>query len=197
LADEILAAVRACSPSESPVSASIGISLSPEHATSASVLVRLADLAMYQSKSHSGDCRVFYDPGMKVDFGSAKVAGTIRSALKHRNCVLWYQPIVDCAGRVVRMEALLRINDPQLGLIAPGSFIAVAEETGLIHALGSWVRYMNGVVERVMIDNLPPELLDRPSIFDVLKQQLGLKLEAQKGPVEYYVIDHVEESAGN
>jgi uncharacterized protein (TIGR03435 family) len=46
-------------------------------------------------------------------------------------------------------------------------------------------------------ENLPPGLLDRPTIFDALKQQLGLKLEAQKGPVEYYVIDHVEKPAEN
>lgn len=46
-------------------------------------------------------------------------------------------------------------------------------------------------------ENIPPELLDRPTIFDALKQQLGLKLEAQKGPVEYYVIDHVEKPAEN
>jgi uncharacterized protein (TIGR03435 family) len=46
-------------------------------------------------------------------------------------------------------------------------------------------------------ENLPPGFLDRPSIFDALRQQLGLKLEAQKGPVEYYVIDHVEKPAGN
>jgi uncharacterized protein (TIGR03435 family) len=46
-------------------------------------------------------------------------------------------------------------------------------------------------------ENLPSGFLDRPSIFDALRQQLGLKLEAQKGPVEYYVIDHVEKPAGN
>ena len=46
-------------------------------------------------------------------------------------------------------------------------------------------------------ENLPPGFLDRPSIFDALRQQLGLKLEAQKGPVEYYVIDHVEKPAEN
>jgi uncharacterized protein (TIGR03435 family) len=46
-------------------------------------------------------------------------------------------------------------------------------------------------------ENLPPGFLDRPSIFDALKQQLGLKLEAQKGPVEYYVIDHVEKPDEN
>ena len=46
-------------------------------------------------------------------------------------------------------------------------------------------------------ENIPPEILNRPSIFDALKQQLGLKLEPQRGPVEYYVIDHVERPAGN
>jgi diguanylate cyclase (GGDEF)-like protein len=140
VAERILEEVRACAPAgSSGVSASIGISLSPEHGTSADVLVRLADLAMYQSKSHSGDCRVFYDPAMKADLGIAKMTGVIRAALKNNNFLLWYQPIVDCEGRTVRVEALVRIDHPTLGLIAPGAFIAVAEQTGLIHGLGRWV----------------------------------------------------------
>jgi uncharacterized protein (TIGR03435 family) len=47
------------------------------------------------------------------------------------------------------------------------------------------------------LENLPPELQNRPSIFDALRDQLGLKLEAQKGPVEYYVIDSIEKPAAN
>jgi len=186
MADRILAAVRGCSPPASSVSASVGISLAPEHGTSASVLVRLADLAMYQSKSHSGDCRVFYDPGLKVDFGSAKVAGMIRSALKDQRCVLWYQPIVDYEGRVVRMEALARIDDPQRGLLTPGSFIRVAEETGLIHALGNWVlreaastarRWRENGCEIAVAVNISPVQLDRATLADEvldMLQEFGL-----------------------
>ncbi len=46
-------------------------------------------------------------------------------------------------------------------------------------------------------DNLPPELLNRPSLFDALRQQLGLKLHAEKGPVEYYIIDHIDRPSDN
>ena len=139
LSDVILENVRACSPAGCKVSASIGISLWPEHGVSPSSLVRLADLAMYQSKSRSGDCALLYESNRKVDFESAEMAGSIRAALKNDRLVLWFQPIMDGSGRVVRMECLVRIDDPLLGLIEPNSFIPLAEEAGLIHAIGAWV----------------------------------------------------------
>jgi GGDEF domain-containing protein len=66
LANRLRKVIRSCSPdSHSPISGSLGISLFPEHGNTPSGLVRFADLAMYQSKSRSGDCQLFYDPGMK------------------------------------------------------------------------------------------------------------------------------------
>jgi len=139
LAEAILETVRACSPKGCKVSASIGISLWPEHGLSPCALVCLADLAMYQSKSRNGDCGLIYESSMKVDFRSAEMAGVIRAAVAQNRLVLWYQPIVDSSRRVVRMECLVRIDDPDLGLIEPGLFIKVAEDSGLIHEIGKWV----------------------------------------------------------
>jgi diguanylate cyclase (GGDEF)-like protein len=135
-----LEGVRSCSPSpEWRVAASIGISLAPEQGTLSHVLIRLADIAMYQSKAGNGDCHLFYEEAMKADSRSDEMAGRPRTAIKSNHFVLWFQPIVDREGRVIRMEALIRMNNSELGLISPGSFIAVGEETGLIHAIGNWV----------------------------------------------------------
>ncbi len=139
LAEAILETIRACSPQGCKVSASIGISLWPEHGLLPCALVRLADLAMYQSKSRSGDCSLFYESSMKVDFQSTEMDGVIRAAVAQDRLVLWYQPIVDSSRRVVRMECLVRIDDPDLGLIEPNLFIRVAEDAGSIQAIGTWV----------------------------------------------------------
>ena len=139
LADVILESVRACSPNGCNVSASIGISLWPEHGLSPCALVRLADLAMYQSKSRNGDCGLFYEPAAKLDFRTAEMAGVVRAAIAHERLVLWYQPIINGEGGVARIECLVRIDDPSLGLIEPTRFIKVTEDAGLIEAVGRWV----------------------------------------------------------
>jgi uncharacterized protein (TIGR03435 family) len=73
----------------------------------------------------------------------------------------------------------------------------VIDKTGLTGNYDFTLSFLPELPPDFNKDNLPAGLLDRPTIFDALKQQLGLKLEAQKGPVEYYVIDHVEKPAGN
>jgi uncharacterized protein (TIGR03435 family) len=73
----------------------------------------------------------------------------------------------------------------------------VIDKTGLDKVYDFTLSFAPDLPPGVNKDNLPPGLLDRPNIFDALKQQLGLKLEAQKGPVEFYVIDHVEKPAAN
>jgi uncharacterized protein (TIGR03435 family) len=73
----------------------------------------------------------------------------------------------------------------------------VINKTGLDGNYDFTLAFMPELPPGVDRDKIPPELLELPSIFDALKQQLGLKLEPQKGPVEYYVIDHVEKPAAN
>ncbi len=73
----------------------------------------------------------------------------------------------------------------------------VVDMTGLTKNYDFTLTFLPQLPPNFNTENLPPELLNRPSLFDALKQQLGLKLEPTKGPVEYYVIDHVERPAGN
>jgi uncharacterized protein (TIGR03435 family) len=73
----------------------------------------------------------------------------------------------------------------------------VIDKTGLTGYYDFTLNYMPEVPAGFDKSNFPPEMLARPSIFDALRDQLGLKLEAQKGPVTYYVIDHVEKPSPN
>ena len=126
--------------SEFFVSASIGISLYPQDASDAESLLRNADAAMYRSKEFERGGYVVYassddDPAHRLSFSTR-----LRQAVADRNWVLHYQPIIDLGnGSVDSVEALVRWQQPNGGLVAPGEFIPLAEEMGLIQAIGDWV----------------------------------------------------------
>jgi diguanylate cyclase (GGDEF)-like protein/PAS domain S-box-containing protein len=126
--------------SEFFVSASIGISLYPQDASDAEMLLRNADAAMYRSKEFERGGYVVYasnddDPAHRLSFSTR-----LRQAVADRNWVLHYQPIIDLGdGTVHSVEALVRWLQPNGGLVAPGEFIPLAEEMGLIQAIGDWV----------------------------------------------------------
>ena len=123
------------------ISASIGITLYPRDARSASELLRNADQAMYQSKDH-GRNRFSYFTRSMQDAAQTRMAlsNDLRRALDDQQLLVYYQPIVAMRDRQVRKaEALLRWLHPGRGIVSPVDFIPIAEHNGLIGSIGNWV----------------------------------------------------------
>ena len=120
---------------------SIGIALFPGDGEDRETLMKNADAAMYHAKSFGRNNFQFFDSTMnEAALDRLKIEQSLRHALARGEFCLHFQPIINVAtGRVAAVEALVRWQHPTQGLLMPGRFIAVAEETGLIQPLGDWV----------------------------------------------------------
>jgi diguanylate cyclase (GGDEF)-like protein len=127
--------------SEVLVTASVGIAMSTESTRDEAELLRRADLAMYRVKRHGRNGCEFFDPAMDDQAADRlEMVNALRRAIDRDELVVHYQPIVDLdTGQMRAAEALLRWNRPGRGLVSPIDFIPLAEETGVIVALGEWV----------------------------------------------------------
>ena len=123
------------------VTPSIGIAVAPTDGTDADTLLRHADLAMYFAKRRSPGTYAFFDVSMNEGaLQRYTIEGKLRGALERNELSLHYQPQIDMAtGRIAGMEALLRWNNDELGVVPPNDFIPVAEDVGLIVPIGEWV----------------------------------------------------------
>jgi diguanylate cyclase (GGDEF)-like protein/PAS domain S-box-containing protein len=124
-------------------SPSIGVTLFGAQALSVEELLKQADLAMYQSKAAGRNTLSFFDPKMQLAVTDrAQVEADLRLALMRDELLLHFQPVVDQHGRLLGAEALVRWQHPRRGLVMPGDFIEVAEQTGLILPLGMRVLHL-------------------------------------------------------
>jgi diguanylate cyclase (GGDEF)-like protein/PAS domain S-box-containing protein len=126
---------------EISTSVSMGVTIFPEDGTSFESLLKKADMAMYKAKSDGRNTYRFFDDAMDVEAVEHQfIRNGLRRALERNEFVLHYQPQIDLAsGVVLGVEALIRWNHPQLGMVSPARFIPVSEESGLIVPIGDWV----------------------------------------------------------
>jgi diguanylate cyclase (GGDEF)-like protein/PAS domain S-box-containing protein len=119
---------------------SMGISRFPRDGADGSTLLKHADLAMYTAKANGGDSYRLFENDMRPGTDRLSLEVELRDALERNELELYYQPRIDTlSGRPTAVEALLRWRHPTRGLVLPGSFIPIAEETGLIESIGEWV----------------------------------------------------------
>jgi len=123
------------------VSCSIGISMFPEHGADCETLIKNADAAMYSAKDHGRNNFQFFAEDMNARaVERLSLENNLRLTLSKKELFLMYQPQIHLAtGRITGLEALLRWQHPDLGLVAPDKFIRIAENSGLIVPIGEWV----------------------------------------------------------
>ena len=126
---------------ELSVSCSVGCSCYPEDGTDAEELLKLADAAMYRAKESGRDNVQVYNAALRLQIDERiALEGALRRAMEQEAFEVHYQPQIDLrTGRLRGVEALVRWNDPEFGVVSPARFIPVAEECGLIIPLGEWV----------------------------------------------------------
>jgi diguanylate cyclase (GGDEF)-like protein len=123
------------------VSVSIGISIYPDDGRDAQTLIKCADTAMYYAKESGRNNYKFFEPEMNARAVQRQaLEASLRRALEAQEFVLYYQPKINLAsGAMVGVEALIRWQHPEDGLLSPGAFVSIAEDCGLILPMGRWV----------------------------------------------------------
>jgi diguanylate cyclase (GGDEF)-like protein/PAS domain S-box-containing protein len=123
-----------------PCGASVGLAIGPEHGRNGPTLLRAADIALYEAKARGRGASVLFHPRLLHELQERReLEMDLRVALERGQFELWYQPLIDIATRRTSgYEALLRWNHPKRGMVMPAQFVPLAEELGLIGAIGEW-----------------------------------------------------------
>jgi diguanylate cyclase (GGDEF)-like protein/PAS domain S-box-containing protein len=181
------------------LAASIGISLYPKHGETVDDLVRNADAALYRAKGDGGNTFQYYSQELTSEaFERVLLESSLHRALELEQFVLFYQPQMHLgSGELIGLEALVRWRHPEMGLVPPGRFIPLAEESGIIVPMGEWIlnaacRQMkawqdDGLVEAgiLMSVNLSPKQFDQGDLIEVIDRALaGSGLTARSLEVE-------------
>ncbi len=175
--------------------ASLGIALYPLHGDEPSTLLRRADVAMYVAK-RSGSGHTLYSPEQEAQtMRRSGLAGELRRAIPQGELVVHYQPQVMLAtGAIYSVEALVRWNHRREGLLPPERFITMAEETGIIHPLTTWVldttlaqlcKWLESGLDVSVSVNVSPRTIEDHSLEDIVAQALASsKVEPQRLTLE-------------
>jgi len=168
------------------VIASIGISLGDARTHDPDDLLREADTAMYRAKDEGGDFRVFNPAMYERAFTRLEVENDLRRAIEQEEFVIHYQPVVDLhTGERWGMEALVRWDHPERGLLGPSEFVPVAEQSGLVIPMGEqilreacfrakeWQEESSRTPPLVMSVNLSASQLSRLDLADTVERVLG------------------------
>jgi diguanylate cyclase (GGDEF)-like protein len=187
VAEKILGLIRrpfAVHGRELYVTTSVGISRFPEDEGDPDEMLKKAEIAMYQAKGQGGDQLQIYAPTMDAHaLERLSLESDLRKALVHGELVLFYQPVVDAkSGEIEGVEALLRWQHPERGLMGPAEFLWLAEVTGMSHAVDLWVLrtacrevyewHLDGGTVRVAV-NLSARPFQRPDLLDNVKRVLA------------------------
>ena len=123
------------------ITTSIGVAIYPNDGEDAEELIKNADIAMYKAKGKDKNQYVICTPIMKTKIAErVKINNSLYKALERNEFEIYYQPQLNCASsKIVGLEALIRWNHPELGMVSPVEFIPIAEQTNLIIQIGEWV----------------------------------------------------------
>ncbi len=179
------------------VTGSVGISLYPNDADDLNMLIRNADVAMYQAKARGRNGYQFYAPSMTGEgVERLRLEAMLRRSIDKNEIYLNYQPQVEIdTGRLIGVEALVRWDNPELGTVPPVRFIPLAEDTGFINQLGKWVLYEScrqmvrwqeaGLYVPKIAVNLSVKQFERGSIVNMVAEILAeTGLEPQRLQLE-------------
>jgi diguanylate cyclase (GGDEF)-like protein/PAS domain S-box-containing protein len=167
------------------LTASVGVCVYPDFAEDVDSLLERADAATYAAKGAGrNQFQVFSEAMLKESQDRLSMDTALRHALVREELFLHYQPLVSLTtGRVIGMEALLRWHHPKLGVISPATFIPLAEETGLIVAIGEWALKRSCLQAKTLCDelgmdlsvsvNLSPRQFEQNNLLQVIKEALA------------------------